>query len=134
MATEGFRWRARGASRNRPTHFLDETKDVRTFVGAVSFRKNADMFQSWLHDYAIIRAYTAFEDLMLDALVGAINDDTTTISTTTGVKFPMHLTDEMCEYLVTDRQTSVADRKPILTHSRMHPILRNAKEPRWTYL
>src|SRR6266540_4221418 len=81
--------------------FLDETRLIRSFVEAAPFGTNADMFQSWLHDYAIIRAYTAFEDLMLDALVGAINDDRATISSTTGVKFPKHLTDEVCEYLVT---------------------------------
>ena len=37
---------------------------------------------------------------MLDVLVGAINNDTTTISKTTGIRFPKHLTDEVCRYLV----------------------------------
>ena len=37
---------------------------------------------------------------MLSAIVGAINNDTETISSTTGVEFPKHLTDEVCEYLV----------------------------------
>lgn len=31
---------------------------------------------------------------------GVINDDTTTISEVSGVDFPKHLTDEVCEYLV----------------------------------
>ena len=48
----------------------------------------------------IIRLYRKFESLMLDALVGAVNNDTATISTTTGVKFPEHLTDEVCEFLI----------------------------------
>jgi hypothetical protein len=38
--------------------------------------------------------------MMLSAIVGAINNDSTTISKSTGVEFPKHLTDEVCEYLV----------------------------------
>ena len=38
--------------------------------------------------------------MMLAAIVGAINNSTATISSTTGVEFPKHLTDEVCEYLV----------------------------------
>jgi hypothetical protein len=38
---------------------------------------------------------------MLDCVVTAINNDTTTISARTGIAFPKHLTDEICEYLVT---------------------------------
>jgi hypothetical protein len=56
---------------------------------------------SWLHDYAIIRVYREFESLMLDALVGAINNDSTTVAATTGVAFPKHMTDEVCEFLIT---------------------------------
>ena len=41
-----------------------------------------------------------FEQLMLFAIVCAINNDTKTISDSTGVEFPKHLTDEVCEYLV----------------------------------
>lgn len=38
---------------------------------------------------------------MLDVLVGAVNNDTTTIAATTEVKFPKHLTNEVCEFLIT---------------------------------
>lgn len=55
---------------------------------------------SWCHEYAVLRLYRAFEELMLDCLVGALNNDTTTISERTGFNFPVHLTDEVCEYLV----------------------------------
>ncbi|MBX9569390.1 MAG: hypothetical protein K2X77_10875 [Candidatus Obscuribacterales bacterium] len=60
----------------------------------------SDEYQSWIYDGAIIRLYRLFEKLMLEALVGAINNDTTTVSATLGVKFPKHLTDEACQYLV----------------------------------
>jgi hypothetical protein len=48
----------------------------------------------------VIRLYREFEVLLLNALVGAINNDTATIASTTGVKFPKHLSDEVCEFLV----------------------------------
>jgi hypothetical protein len=38
---------------------------------------------------------------MLDTLVGAINNDTSTLSGSTGIDFPRHLTDEVPEYIVT---------------------------------
>jgi hypothetical protein len=56
---------------------------------------------TWLHDYAIIRVYREFEALVLQALVGSLNNDTSTISSVLGIKFPKHLTDEVCEFLVT---------------------------------
>ncbi len=35
-----------------------------------------------------------------DALVGAINNDTATVSARTSIQFPKHLTDEVCEFLI----------------------------------
>lgn len=58
------------------------------------------MHQTWCYDYAIISLYREFEQMMVSAIVGAINNDSTTISQSTGVEFPKHLTDEVCEYLV----------------------------------
>ena len=37
---------------------------------------------------------------MLEALVAAINNDTSTITATVGRQFPKHLTDEVCEFLI----------------------------------
>ena len=61
----------------------------------------SEEYVSWLHEYAVIRLYREFERLVLEALVGAINNDTSVFSEQAGVKFPPHLTDEVCEYLVT---------------------------------
>jgi hypothetical protein len=56
---------------------------------------------TWTCEAAIIKLNAYFEHLMLNALVGAINNDTTLLTPPTGVKFPTHLTDEVCEYIVT---------------------------------
>lgn len=61
----------------------------------------SDIHVTWCYEYAIIRLYREFENLMLEALTGAINNNTQTISKTTGIDFPEHLTDELCEYLIT---------------------------------
>ena len=56
---------------------------------------------SLVYDAAVIRLYASFEEMILGALTGAINNNTSHISATTGVQFPKHLTDEVCEYIIT---------------------------------
>ena len=55
---------------------------------------------SLVYDGAVIRLYAAFERMMIGALTGAINNDTSQLSTTANVQFPKHLTDEVCEYII----------------------------------
>lgn len=81
------------------TEFMVKVAELETFTGT-SVSGLSDKEQSWCYDYAIIRLYREFEQLMLFAIVCAINNDTKTISDSTGVEFPKHLTDEVCEYLV----------------------------------
>lgn len=81
--------------------FKTETEKILAFLTASAGL--GDKYFSWCHDLAIIRLYRAFESLMLDALVGALNNDTSTLSTRTGFSFPKHLTDEVCRFLVTGR-------------------------------
>jgi len=81
--------------------FKVETDKILTFLTASA--DLGDEHVSWCHDLAIIRLYRAFEALMLDTLVGALNNDTSTLSTRTGFSFPKHLTDEVCRFLVTGR-------------------------------
>ena len=79
--------------------FLDRCDEIVAFLDETS-RPLSVQHYSWAHEYAIIRLYRGFENLMLQALVGAVNNDTSTVSTRTGVAFPKHLTDEVCEYLI----------------------------------
>lgn len=74
---------------NQISAFLTQTRPYLTQDGA-----------SWVHEYAVIRLYREFEALVLGALVGAINNDTSTLSARAGIQFPKHLTDEVCEYVV----------------------------------
>jgi len=79
--------------------FIEHAEELEQFV-AEPAQGLSDQHVSWCHDYAIIRLYREFEQMMLSAIVGAINNDTSTISVTTNIEFPKHLTDEVCEYLV----------------------------------
>lgn len=49
----------------------------------------------------MISLYRDFENLILEVLVGAINNNTKTIRATLGIDFPKHLTDDICRYIIT---------------------------------
>jgi hypothetical protein len=80
--------------------FRNAADDIANFLTKVSANQS-DQHVSWLYNYGIIRLYRDFESMVRHALVGAINNNTATVSATTGIKFPEHLTDEVCEFLIT---------------------------------
>ncbi|MFF7250447.1 hypothetical protein ACFZBU_42020 [Embleya sp. NPDC008237] len=82
-------------------NFLDASQRIWDFVCEAETAKLTDQAMTWVYEAALVKTAVAFEKLMLDCLVTAINNDTSTISATTGVNFPRHLNDEVCEYLVT---------------------------------
>ena len=81
-------------------HFREETKGLLEFCREAE-KELSDAHTSLAYDTAIIKLYAAFEQMMIDALTGAINNDTAILSETTNVDFPKHLTDEVCEYIIT---------------------------------
>ena len=52
------------------------------------------------YDGAVIRLYADFERMILGALTGAINNDTSQLSATTSIQFPKHLNDAVCQYII----------------------------------
>jgi hypothetical protein len=79
--------------------FISKIDELNSFL-RTSISSMSDEHKSWSHDYAIIRLYREIEKMMLAGIIGAINNNTETISEVTGIEFPKHLTDEVCEYLV----------------------------------
>ena len=79
--------------------FAEALHDIRLFLEETAPALSADR-ASWIYELAIVRVYREFERLVLHAIVGAINNDTSTISSTTGIPFPKHLTHEVCEFIV----------------------------------
>jgi hypothetical protein len=54
--------------------------------GAIEKGNVGDEAVTWAHAAALIKTAVAFEHLMLDCIVTAINNDTSTISARTGIK------------------------------------------------
>lgn len=79
--------------------FCEMADAILQFVQSCSAGQSKE-HQSWLYEYAVIRLYRHFEALILDALVGAINNDTAVASERLGFKFPKHLSDEVCQFLI----------------------------------
>lgn len=80
--------------------FQDELDQLVSFCQRMEQAELASEHVGLAYELAVIKLSAKFEQLILDALVGAINNDTSTISEQTGVRFPKHLTDEVCEYLI----------------------------------
>jgi hypothetical protein len=78
--------------------FGDEVTEIDAFVRATAALPAQHV--SWAYDHAIIKLYRAFERMMLDVLVGVMNNDTATTGAALGVPLPKHLSDEVCQYLV----------------------------------
>lgn len=54
-----------------------------------------------VYDVAVIKLYTAFQDMVFEALTGAINNDTSVLNQKTNARFPKHLSKVVCEYIIT---------------------------------
>ncbi len=81
--------------------YVKMLKDVKDFIQrAKSIKALTKKDLTWLYEYALIKVYRGFEQLMLECLVGALNNDTSVLTARTGITFPKHLTDEICEFLV----------------------------------
>ena len=80
--------------------FKKALQEIEQFLEALHKGAMSEAHQTWAHDYAIIRLYRDFEDMILNCLIAAINSDTKQLSAATGITFPKHLTDEVCEYIV----------------------------------
>ncbi len=86
--------------KNATIKFNAEVEKILYFLNTAKLNQSEEHI-TWLYNYAIIRLYKEFEGLMLVALVAAVNNDTSTLAATTDVCFPKHLTDEVCEFLIT---------------------------------
>jgi hypothetical protein len=79
--------------------FVEQIDETINFVDSFSKRESGK-YLSWIYEYALIRIYRNFENLMLATLVAIINNDTSILSERSGFDFPKHLTDEVYEYLI----------------------------------
>lgn len=83
------------------TDFRTEVDGILEFCCSAKCALSGDQV-SFAYDAGIIKLYAAFERMMLGALAGTINNDSSILSTQTNRRFPKHLTAEVCEYIVTE--------------------------------
>ena len=79
--------------------FNADLQKVNSFLTSAKTTLTAE-YINWAHEYAIIRLYRAFEQLILGCLVAAINNNTNHLSEKTQTTFPKHLTDAVCRYII----------------------------------
>lgn len=87
--------------RGAADRFKSQVESLERYYGDVLESGIGAQAVTWACEAAVIKLSVYFEHLMLHALVGAINNDTSTLSAQAGIDFPRHLTDEVCEYIVT---------------------------------
>jgi hypothetical protein len=92
---------SRKKSVKRAARLQNRVDELDQYCAAVRAASLTEQQVTWAFEAALIKLSAEFERLVLDALVGAINNDTTTLSSRTRVHFPKHLTREVCEYIVT---------------------------------
>ena len=80
--------------------FKKHVQEIEEFLDEENLSSFSDAHVTWAYDYAIIRLYREFEDMILNCLVAAINSDTQQLSKTTGIDFPKHITDDVCEFII----------------------------------
>ena len=78
---------------------MRDAEELREFRLAAEGRLS-DAHVSLIYGGAVIRLYAAFERMMIGALTGTTDSGTPELSDTTGIRFPEHLADEVCEYII----------------------------------
>ena len=83
--------------------FHKQVEAIEQFVHIVDNCGLSSEHRAWCYDHAIIRMYRNFEELMLTTITAAININPATISHASGIRFPKHLSQGVCRYLVVGR-------------------------------
>jgi hypothetical protein len=81
--------------------FRKSTAALRVFVAEVDGAGLSSTATNVAYDAGLIKTSVAFEKLMLECLIVAVNSDSGPLSKSTGITFPKHMTVSHCEYLIT---------------------------------
>ncbi|MER7759461.1 hypothetical protein [Streptomyces sp. NPDC097619] len=81
--------------------FRTTTKLIRDYLDETDASGLSERALTWNYEAALLRTTIAFEHLMLECLIVALNHDTGPFSEATNAQFPKHLNQRVCEHLVT---------------------------------
>lgn len=82
-------------------HFIAEVDSIAGFVdkGRAGLPL-ASRYNAWFFDYAVIRLYREFELFVLNLLIAAIHQDTTTLQKSAQLALPKTVSLDVCEFLI----------------------------------
>jgi hypothetical protein len=81
-------------------NFCNDLAKIMNFLDDIDAKKLTDQHKTWAYEAALIKVHAALENLILEYLITAVNNDTETISSKVGISFPRHLSRAVCEYLI----------------------------------
>jgi len=88
------------SSRIPAERFISECAEITEFLEFTISNNASDKHISWAHEYAIMKLYREFEQMLLECLIAGLNRNTSALSDYQGFEFPKNLTDEVCEYVI----------------------------------
>ncbi|MFG3132869.1 hypothetical protein ACGFZU_34875 [Streptomyces tendae] len=83
------------------TKFKGTTKRIRDYLAEIDQSGLTEQAVTWGYEAALMKTSVAFEALMLECLIVALNNDSQPFTEHTSIAFPKHMTEKVCEYLVT---------------------------------
>ncbi|MDX3835860.1 hypothetical protein [Streptomyces europaeiscabiei] len=83
------------------TKFKETTQRIRDYVDEVDQAGLSDQAITWAYEAGLMKTNVAFEHLMEECLIVALNNDSKPFSDATSITFPKHMTEKVCQYLVT---------------------------------
>lgn len=89
------------SGRGAATRFKTTTQRIREYLDEIGDSGMTDQAVTWAYEAALMKTSVAFENLMLECLIVAVNNNSVPFSEHTSIVFPKHMTEKVCEYLVT---------------------------------
>lgn len=82
--------------------FIEDVAEIKCYLEECSrVFVERDLYLSNSYEYAIIALYKAFEKFIFKTIVGCVNHDNSAVTNTYGVQFGKHITDDICEFIIT---------------------------------
>jgi len=92
---------------------IDEQQD---FVELALAARMTDRHVSLIYEMSLIKIVSAVELLVLDSMITVINRDAAAVRRRHGIRVPLHMTNDMCEFLIVrNGYFSFSNRETMLT-------------------
>ncbi|MGW5336138.1 hypothetical protein [Streptomyces bauhiniae] len=94
-------WGGRKSGQFAANKFKGTTQRIRAYIDEIDASGLGAQAVTWAYESALMKTSVAFESLMLECLIVALKNDSKPFSEHTSIAFPKHMTEKVCEHLVT---------------------------------